>query len=69
MKEQNENLLQIVDLCKSLLECADQGDMIRKDDCCGVLYGIVRDCAYRILEAASREKTLHIRMGIWEPEE
>jgi hypothetical protein len=66
MKEQNENLLQIMELCKSLLECADRGDMMRADDCCGVLYGIVRDCAYRILEEASREKTIHIQMGIWE---
>jgi hypothetical protein len=68
MKEQNDNILMIIELCKSLLNCADKGDMIREDDCCGVLYGIVRDCSYRILDEACKEKIQHIRKGIWDCE-
>jgi hypothetical protein len=66
MREQNSNILEIIELCKKLISCADRGDTVREDDCCGVLYAIVRDCGYRILDEASREKEQHIRRGIWE---
>jgi hypothetical protein len=69
MKEQNSNILEIMDLCKKLLICADKGDNIREDDCCGVLYAIARDCAYRILDEARKERSQHIRRGIWESDE
>jgi len=54
--------LQIVDF---LLALADKGDLEREDVGCGILYGIVRDSAYKIKRAAESEMTVHIRMGKW----
>ncbi len=65
MKSSNENIkttLQIVDF---LIALADKGDLEREDVGCGILYGIVRDSAYKIKRAAESEMTVHIRMGKW----
>lgn len=40
--------------------------MQREDDSCGVLYGIVRDCAYKMLDAAEKERKRHMDKGIWD---
>ena len=66
MNERTANILHTIELTKELLTQADLGDMSRDDDSCGVLYGIMRDSAYRILSAAEREKIRHIDRGIWD---
>jgi hypothetical protein len=40
---------------------ADEGDANREDNGCGVLYGLVRDCAYKIRRLAEAEKEVHDR--------
>ncbi len=37
-----------------------------EDDSCGVLYGIVRDCAYKMIDTANKERLRHIEKGIWD---
>ena len=66
MNAKNSNIQRVIDLSTKLLYSADQGDMQRDDDSCGVLYGIVRDCAYKMLDAATREQLRHIEKGIWD---
>jgi len=66
MKPTNKNIQCVIDLCTKLLYSADQGDMQRDDDSCGVLYGIVRDCAYKMLDAAEKERKRHMDKGIWD---
>ena len=45
------------------LRClADEGEAHSQDDGCCVLYGIVRDCAYKIKGRAEQEREKHARM-------
>jgi hypothetical protein len=46
-------------LANELLELADEGDMVRHDIGCGVLYGTLRDCAYKIRILAESELISH----------
>lgn len=48
---------------------ADEGDLYRKDKSCGVLYGVIRDSAYKIKSLAEKEKIIHIDTGLWEIED
>jgi len=69
MKIINVNILKVMELSQQLLFCADKGDMQREDDGCGVLFGIVRDCAYKLHDAAQKEKLNHLNRGIWDEED
>ena len=66
MKETNKNIERVLELSRKLLFSADRGDIQRDDDSCGVLYGIVRDCAYKIIDTANKERLRHIEKGIWD---
>ena len=55
-------------LTEMMVELADLGDEARKDVGCGVLYGLLRDSAYKIRKLAGQEREDHIRRGMW-PEE
>jgi len=48
-----------------MLDLADEGDAVREDSSCGVLYGVLRDAAYKIKHLAEAEKEAHIRKGWW----
>ena len=66
MSASTKNINGIISLSKRLLFCADRGDIQRTDDSCGVLFGITRDCAYKMLGMALKERELHIQNGIWD---
>ncbi len=55
------NLSRVVDLCYEMLEIADHGDLFRVDKECGILYGIMRDDAYKIKKLAEQEIKNHAR--------
>ncbi len=59
----NDILEQTLALAERMIEIADEGDGVREDDGCGILYGIVRDSAFKIKKAAQEEKAAHIRKG------
>ena len=61
----NENIKTTLQLANTLLELADKGDLEREDIGCGILYGIMRDAAYKIKKIAESEKALHEQMGNW----
>ncbi len=65
MKMCNQNIQDLIDLAEKLLKLSDSGDIHRNDDSCGVLYGIARDAAYKILAQAEIEKTKHIDSEKW----
>jgi len=48
-----------------MINLADQGDADREDNGCGILYGILRDSAYKLKKLAEDEKVNHIRKGWW----
>ena len=65
MKPCDESIKKILELTKGMLDLADEGDAVREDPGCGVLYGIVRDAAYKIKKLAEAEKEAHIKKGWW----
>ena len=56
-------------LTREMTLLADEGDNHRMDKSCGVLYGMLRDTAYKIRTLAEKEKEFHIETGIWDFEE
>ena len=55
----DECLKKTLELAARMLELADQGDAVRQDVGCGVLYGVLRDAAYRIKRLAEAERQAH----------
>jgi hypothetical protein len=55
-------MLRLVD---EMIRLADRGDASREDVGCGVLYGVLRDAAYKLKSLAEDEKRAHIRKGWW----
>ena len=55
----NENLRKVILLCHEMLELADHGDKIRQDIGCGVVFGTLRDGAYKVRQLAEKELKLH----------
>jgi len=62
----NENLLKVSRLTKEMLALADEGDRDRNDDSCGILYGILRDMAYRLRSLVENECEKHKAAGKWD---
>jgi hypothetical protein len=69
MRNDNCNILKVLDYCTRLLTLSDKGDMERTDDGCGVLYGVVRDAAYKMKTMAERERDAHIKRGAWDSQD
>ena len=65
MKPCDQNILQTIQLTQAMIRLADQGDADREDTGCGILYGILRDSAYKILKLAEEEKRRHQAKGWW----
>ena len=62
----NENLQRTLRLTREMLALADEGDRDRNDDSCGILYGILRDTAYRLRRLAEAECAQHKQAGKWD---
>ena len=62
----NENLIKVIVLARELLLLADEGDADREDVGCGILYGTLRDCAYKIRALAETEIITHKRNNTWQ---
>ncbi|MBI4643880.1 MAG: hypothetical protein HY743_09230 [Deltaproteobacteria bacterium] len=62
----NECLKKTLELAAAMLELADAGDAAREDVGCGVLYGVLRDSAYKLQRLAEAEREAHIRKGRWQ---
>ncbi len=55
----NRNLEKVIALCSEMLELADLGDNYRVDDGCGVVFGSLRDSAYKLRKLAKDELSRH----------
>ena len=55
----DRHLKKALDLARQLTLLADEGEAASPDDGCIVLYGVVRDCAYRIRSGAQKELEYH----------
>ena len=54
-----DNLRKVIQLCYEMLELADHGDKLRGDSGCGIVYGTLRDEAYKIRRLAEQELSRH----------
>ena len=59
------NIARTIEIANQMIELARIGYEQRQDANCGVLYGILLDSGYRILELAQKEKQAHINKGWW----
>ena len=66
MKACNKNIKKTLDLVEKMIRLADSGDSAREDVGCGILYGILRDSAYRIKKIAEEEKKMHMAKRNWD---
>jgi len=64
--ECNEHIKKALKISKELMVLADEGDACTEDDGCIVLFGVVRDCAYKIRGEAEREREAHKASGEWD---
>ena len=61
----DKNLQRTMDLTEEMILLADQGDAQREDTGCGVLYGVLRDAAYKLRRLAEEEIERHKTKGWW----
>ena len=68
MKPCNNNIKKTLNLVDEMIRIADMGDIEREDNGCGILYGVLRDSAYKVKKLAEQEKEKHIEKGWWAEE-
>ena len=66
MRPCDKSIKNTISLAEMMVKIADEGDMVREDNGCGVLYGVLRDSAFKIRKLAEDEKIAHISKGWWE---
>jgi hypothetical protein len=64
----NHNIRKTLNLVDEMIRVADKGDIEREDSGCGILYGVLRDSAYKVKKLAEQEKEKHIEKGWWTEE-
>ena len=65
MRPCDEHIKQTLLLVNQMIRLADQGDNDREDTGCGILYGVLRDSAYKLKHLAEEEKKKHKAKGWW----
>ncbi len=65
MRACDKSIKNTIAITEMMLKIADEGDMVREDNGCGVLYGVLRDSAFKIRKLAEAEKVAHIKKGWW----
>jgi hypothetical protein len=64
----NHNIKRTLNLVAEMIRVADKGDIEREDNGCGILYGVLRDSAYKVKKLAEQEREKHIAKGWWKKE-
>lgn len=65
MKPCDYNIKRTLSLVDEMIRVADKGDTEREDNGCGILYGVLRDSAYKLKKLAEQEREKHIARGWW----
>jgi hypothetical protein len=63
LKSCDRNIQRTIQLTQVMIRLADQGDADREDTGCGILYGVLRDSAYKLRRLAEEEKKHHMEKG------
>ena len=62
----DQHIVETLQLIRQMIELADKGDAHREDVGCGILFGVLRDSAYKLKQIAEDEKQNHIDKGWWQ---
>ena len=65
VKPCNQHILKTLQLTDEMLSLADRGESDREDNGCGILFGVLRDSAYKLRKLAEAERRNHVRKGWW----
>ena len=65
MRPCNLHIQKTLKLVEDMIYLANQGDTEREDNGCGILYGVLRDSAYKLKKLAEEERLNHIQKGWW----
>ncbi|MCP4747459.1 MAG: hypothetical protein GY874_15150 [Desulfobacteraceae bacterium] len=65
MKPCDKNIIRTLQITREMIRLAEEGDGARQDTGCGILYGVIRDSAYKIQKLAEQEKKHHQAKGWW----
>ena len=65
MRPCDRNIQSTLNLVEDMIKIADKGDIEREDIGCGILYGVLRDSAYKVKKLAEEEKERHKKKGWW----
>lgn len=65
VKPCDKNIKNTLNIAQEMINVADKGDIDREDIGCGILYGVLRDAAYKVKKLAEKEKEAHIKKGWW----
>lgn len=65
-KKCDKNIARTIELAQEMIHLARQGYEEQQDPGCGVLYGILLDSGYRLLDLAQKEKHAHVQKGWWD---
>lgn len=65
MRPCNRHIVKTLRLTEEMLRLADHGETDHEDSGCAILYGILRDSAYKLRKLAEEEKRNHVRKGWW----
>ena len=63
---ENQNLRRTLRLSREMLALADEGERDHADPSCAILYGTLRDMAYKLRRHAEDECEKHRRAGKWD---
>ncbi len=64
-KQCDINIVQTIELAQTMIELAQTGYEQREDPGCRILFGILLDSGYKLLDVAQKEKQTHINKGWW----
>jgi len=65
VKPCDKNLKSALQLTDKMIELANKGNAEREDTGCGILYGVLLDCAYKLKKLAENEKENHLNKDWW----
>ena len=66
MDSHSHHIERSFELAEQLRVLADEGEAQCRDDGCLLLYSVIRDSAYRIMDQARRERNVHRAQGDWD---
>lgn len=59
MSDVRDNVSRLAEVASEMIAVADKGHAECRDENCVSLFGLAKDCAYRIKSAAERESRAH----------